>query len=153
MKKLIAILLLATATQFSTAAFAHSDDRCSLSMLAGRWFFATSIGHQALVNAPPPGDITALGTMIIRRNGDVEGTFDVTFENAAFVEGVPYTGTITVNPDCTGTLSFVTGAGTSRTDTIAILDRYEFWGMSRDPKNVWTYTARRVSGKLGFSTR
>ena len=126
-------------------------DGCSTSMLAGRWLFATGIGHQALANAPPgSGDITALGTMNIRRNGDVEGTFGVTFEGTVFAPSVPYAGTVVVNADCTGTLSFTTGNGTTRTDSIAVLSRYEIWGMSQDPKNLWTYQVRRASGRLGY---
>ena len=145
--KLIAILTLGSSL---TAPALADNQRCSTSMLAGRWLFATGIGHQALANAPPPADITALGTMTVRHNGDVEGAFDVTFQGAAFVPGVAYTGTVVVNPDCTGTLSFVTAAGTARTDSIAVLNRYEIWGMSQDPQNLWTYRARRMSGRLGF---
>lgn len=149
-------LLVVSATLVATAspAVAHGSDRCSTAMLAGRWLFATGIGHQALATSPaPPGDITALGTMNIRANGDVEGTFDVTFEGFASVPGVPYTGTIVVNEDCTGVLSFVTGTGSTRTDTIAVLSRYEMWGMSRDPNNLWTYQVRRLSGRAGFDLR
>ena len=146
--KLIALLTLGLPIAPALA----DQDRCSTSMLAGRWLFATGIGHQALDNAPPPGDITALGTMNIRRNGTLEGAFDVTFEGAAFAPGLVYTGSVVVNSDCTGTLSFVTSAGTVRTDSIAVLNRYEIWAMSQDPKNVWTYRVRRVSGRAGFLT-
>lgn len=123
---------------------------CSTEMMAGRWVFATGIGHQALDNAPPPADITAIGTMNVSRGGVLEGAFNVTFEGAAFVPGIPYSGTIVVNPDCTGTVAFVTGTGSSRTDSIVVLNRYEFWGMSEDPANLWTYRARRLPGRLPF---
>jgi len=152
MKALMTMTLLAAGLHLSVAANAsdRNGDRCSTSMLAGRWLFATGIGHQALGgNAPPPADITALGTMNIRRNGDVEGVFDVTFEAAAFRPSVPYTGTMLINADCTGTLSFVTGAGTMRTDSIAVLNRHELWGMSQDPKSLWTYHVRRLPGSIG----
>jgi hypothetical protein len=152
MKALNLIVVVACGLQFSAAARADRNDGCSTSMLAGRWLFATGIGHQALDNAPPPADITALGTMNIHRNGDLEGAFAVTFEGAAFAPNVLYSGTVTVNPDCTGTVSFVTTAGTMRTDSIAVLNRFEIWGMSQDPKNLWTYQARRISGRLGFVT-
>jgi hypothetical protein len=121
---------------------------CSTAMMAGRWVFATDIGHQALLGAPPPADITAIGTMNVDGEGNLEGTFNVTFEGAAFIPGIPYSGTVSVNPDCTGTLSFVTGAGSERTDSIVVLNRYEYWGMSEDPNNLWTYKARRLPGRL-----
>jgi hypothetical protein len=121
---------------------------CSTTMMAGRWVFATGIGHQALLNAPPPADITAIGTMNVDWHGNLDGAFNVTFEGAAFVPGIPYSGTLTVNPDCTGTVTFVTGTGAARTDSIVVLNRYEFWGMSEDPSNLWTYQARRLPGRL-----
>ena len=153
--KALKLTLLAAAS--SLAAVSASADlelgRCTTNMLAGRWVFATGVGHQSLSipNRPPPGDITAIGTMNIRRGGSLEGVFDVTFEAAAFRGGIPYSGTVTVNADCTGTLSFTTGAGSSRTDSIVVLNRYEIWGMSQDPNNQWTYSVRRLAGALGFA--
>lgn len=146
-------LLLTGSLLASPALLAHGADDCSTAMLAGRWFFATDVGHQALEGAPPPGAITAIGTMNIRRNGDLEGVFDVTFEGAASREELLYTGTVKVNDDCTGTLSFVTSLGTARTDSIVVLNRYEFWAMSLDPKSLWTYSARRRAGRAGFDLR
>ena len=152
MKKSKALLFAALALPLSPVAFADgAPDGCSVEQLAGRWVFATDIGHQALQNAPPPGDITAIGTMNIQRTGDLEGTFDVTFQGAAAARGVLYSGTVTVNADCTGTLQFVTSRGTARTDSILVLNRYEILGMSLDPKNLWTYRARRLAGRLGFA--
>ena len=150
MKIATAILALA-ALPLSTTAWATDSDGCSNAMLAGRWVFATGIGHQALPAAPPPADITAMGTMNLQRDGSLEGTFDVTFEGAVFVPGLTYTGSVAVNSNCTGTLTFVTSMGTVRTDSIVILSRYEFWGMSQDPANLWTYKARRLSGRAGFA--
>jgi hypothetical protein len=145
MKALIALIVMACGLQYSAPALAtDDDDTCSIRMLAGRWLFATGIGHQALPKAPPPGDITASGTMNIKRSGYIEGTFDVTFQNSVFLPGRSYTGSVTVNPDCTATLTLVTDVGTMRTDTVLIVDRNEFWGMSQDPLNLWTCTARRV---------
>lgn len=152
MKALRLALLTVVSSFGATASFADHPGGCSTNMLTGRWVFATGIGHNAIEapNRPPPGDITAIGTMNVRR-GVLEGVFDVTFERAAFRAGIPYSGTVTVNPDCTGTLSFTTGAGTTRTDSIVLLNRYEFWGMSQDPNNQWTYSARRLPGALGFA--
>jgi hypothetical protein len=149
MKTLIAIALVGLGLQLSGQALASGEtESCSTRMLAGRWVFATGIGHQALgPPLPPPADITAIGTMNIRRNGFLEGLFDVTFEGAAFRPGVLYSGTVIVNEDCTGTLSIVTAAGSSRTDSILVVDRNEIWAMSQDPKNLWTYRARRLPGR------
>lgn len=148
MKILITIVMVIAGLQFAGPVDArHGKDgkECRTSMLAGRWLFATQIGHQALGgNAPPPGDITALGTMNIDRHGALEGKFDVTFEGAGFRPDVLYAGEAILNEDCTGTLSFMTELGASRTDSIALVERDLFWGMSQDPNNLWTYRAKKI---------
>lgn len=72
MKSLDAIWLV-IGLQFSAAAAASTDGECTTRMLAGRWLFATDVGHQMLL---PGGDITAIGTMNIDRAGNLNGKFD-----------------------------------------------------------------------------
>ena len=117
---------------------------CSLRDVAGKWLFATGIGRQMLPGFPPDKDITALGTMNLSPDGTLSGRFDVTVQDSFFIPGIGYDGTITVNRDCTGTVTFVTEAGSARTDTIAVVGRGEIIGMSQDPANLWTYQVRRV---------
>ena len=142
MKQLIVITLL---LGLSVGVPAHAGGAyCSVTMLQGHWLFATGIGHEMLGAPFPPGkDITAIGTMKVNRDGSIEGTFDATVENSFFLPGVTYTGSITLNRDCTGTVTFITAAGTARTDTIALVARDEMLGMSQDPDNLWTYQVRR----------
>jgi hypothetical protein len=144
---ILAVVAVLTVLQLPAPASANKGARgCSTEMLAGRWLFATGIGHQQLANSPaPPGDITALGTMNIRRNGTLEGRFDVTFAGFASVPDLVYSGSVILNEDCTGTLSFVTSTGSSRTDSIALVEHAEIWAMSRDPDNLWTYRVRRIA--------
>lgn len=128
----------------SAVAQASGSKGCSQRMLAGRWVFATDIGHQALPIPVPRGDITAMGTMNFKRNGDLEGAFAATFQDDSFAPRIGYTGKVVVNADCTGTLQFDTELGISRTDSILVLNRWEIWGMSQDPNNLWTYKVRRL---------
>lgn len=122
--------------------------KCGTRQMSGNWLFATAIGRQALGEPFPPGkDITAIGTMDVDRKGVLTGTFDITVQDFGFIPGLTYTGTISVNSDCTGTVTFVTSAGSARTDSIAVVSRNEFFGMSQDPNNLWTYTAKRISGR------
>jgi hypothetical protein len=126
---------------------ALADDKscsCSTQMLAGHWVFATEVGQQKLL---PGGDITAIGTVNIDRDGNLSGKFDATVAEFAFLPNNTFTGSVTVNPDCTGTQTFVTSAGTGRTDSIVVLSRDEIWGMSRDPLNLWTFRGRRICGR------
>lgn len=133
---------------------ATADDNCSVKDIAGNWLFATSIGRQMLGgNFPPDKDITAIGTMNIARDGTLSGTFDVTVQDAFFFPGIPYIGSIVVNPDCTGTLTFQTSLGSARTDSVAIVSRREMLGMSQDPLNLWTYQIRRIAANLNSNGR
>ncbi|HET9864836.1 MAG TPA: hypothetical protein VFP37_15440 [Steroidobacteraceae bacterium] len=140
---------------FAAPAFAHGNgndngpDRdsqaCSTRMLAGRWMFATDIGHQALSLFPVPGDITAIGVFRIDRFGTIlDGTFDANAQNNRFLPGLTFTGSVVVNANCTGTLQFVTSAGTTRTDSIIVLGPGRVRGMSQDVNNLWTYDMRRL---------
>lgn len=123
---------------------------CSVRDITGRWVFATAIGRQMLPDLPPDKDMTAIGTWNVTRDGSMSGTFDVTVQDTVFVPGVPYEGSVIVNRDCTGTVTFVTGLGSVRTDSIAIVDSNEIIGMSQDPFNLWTYQVRRI-GKFNRS--
>lgn len=82
--------------------------------------------------------------MKIDRYGNVEGEFDATVQDAFLLPSVPYSGTLVLDRGCIGTLTFVTGQGTVRVDTVAVLSRREMRGMSQDPANLWTYDVRRI---------
>lgn len=118
----------------------HRDAACSAKDLAGVWMFATDVGKQTFF---PGGDITAIGTFKVDRKGKLEGKFDATVAQWMFLPNVPFTGSFTVNPDCTGALSFVTGAGTTRVDTIIVMGD-KIRGMSQDVQFLWTYEMRRL---------
>jgi len=69
-----------------------------------------------------------------------------------FVPGNTYGGSITVNADCTGTITFTDSASGSRTDSIVVLNGVEIWGMSQDPAVLWTYRAKKI-GLRGRATQ
>ncbi len=148
MKKLTTILTagLLLFTLHGTPALA--DNACSVKQIAGNWVFATGVGRQML-GFPPDSDVTAIGTMNIDSEGNLSGRFDLTIEDYDHFSGIDYTGTVTVNADCTGTIEFVTSVGSMRADSIAVVNRGEILGMSRDPANLWTYQVRRLSGHGG----
>ena len=139
----MSLMALLACSLYGAPAFA--DKACSVKQIAGNWVFATGIGRQML-GFPPDSDITAIGTMNINADGTLDGIFDFTVENIAPFSDITYTGTVTVGPDCRGTLVFVTSFGSSRIDSIVVVDRTEILGMSRDPANLWTYQVRRLEG-------
>lgn len=146
MKSMMMTLLL-IGTGLLPAAQAWADGACSTRSMAGRWMFATDIGRQSLGAPFPDGkDITAIGIFSVDRAGNVAGHFDATVQDFSFLPDIAFTGSMTVNPDCTGTLTFVTTVGTARTDSIVVVSRRELLGMSQDPSNLWTYQVRRLPG-------
>ncbi len=130
---------------YAAASLAISGRKgCSLADVVGRWVFATAIGRQMAPMFPADKDLTALGTMLIKRDGTLSGTFDLTVEEFDHFSGIGYDGLIQINRDCTGTLTFVNEFGATRTDSIAVVGRSEILAMSQDPANLWTYEIRRV---------
>ncbi len=124
---------------------ALADGSCSTRSLAGRWMFATGIGRQSLGPPFPVGkDITAIGIFSVDRFGNATGSFDATVQDFFFLPNNTFTGSVIVNADCTGTLTFITSAGTARTDSIVVVSRREILGMTQDPANLWTYQMRRL---------
>lgn len=150
--KSLAVTVLAFTLVTGVAAPASADGQgCSTKGVAGQWIFATGIGRQMLGGPFPPNkDITAIGKLTFEKNGSVTGRFDVTVEEFAFFPDNTVEGTIVVYPDCTGYLTFVTSAGTARTDSIAVVSRREILGMTQDPNNLWTYQVRRLSGATNY---
>ena len=141
MRELFSTAILILAMTWHSGAFADGGGPCSTKDMAGGWLFATDVGHIFDFG----GDITAIGTMNIDRRGNLAGTFDATVQNVIFLPDITYEGTIVVNSDCTGHLTFVTSLGAIRTDSIAVVSRTEFWGMSQDFNNLWNYSVRRIS--------
>jgi len=142
MKALTMTILLMGMGLLSTAQVLAGDS-CSTRAIAGSWVFATGVGRQML-GFPPGKDITAIGTMNIAKDGSVSGEFDTTIQDEMFFSDIAYAGTVDVNADCTGTLTFETIFG-ARTDSIVVVDRREMLGMSQDPFNLFTYQVRRIS--------
>jgi len=148
MKSLRITILLTGIGLFATTQ-ALADGPCSVQALAGQWVFATDVGRQALGDPFPPGkDITAIGVFRVFKDGSVSGQFDATVQDSFFLPANTFTGSMTVNPDCTGTVVFITSAGTSRMDSIVVVNRSEILGMSQDPLNLWNYQVRRISSNL-----
>jgi hypothetical protein len=148
MKAMITVTLFSISLLLTTAAIGKDGkDECATRDLAGRWIFASDVGQQLIFLPASEGNITAIGTMNFDKQGNLSGEFDATVAGFIFLPGNTYFGSVTVNPNCTGTLTFQTSTGTFRIDSIAVISRDEMWGMSQDPSNLWTYEMRRISGK------
>jgi hypothetical protein len=74
---------------------------CSIATIAGEWVFTTDV----LYTQEGAVDGIAIGTINIGMDGSYGGTFNWAGTTGAAL-GNDYIGTATVNPDCTGTVSF-----------------------------------------------
>ncbi len=138
---------------FAGTAAAQSEESsqgvraCSVETIAGSWMYATDL--MEFIN-PYTLELvqkgTSLGRMIIDSGGNLTGSYNTTLYRAwkdPIIRHIPnWVGTVTVNSDCTGTLSFG-----SRVDNLVISsDGSEFWGMvqTAGPGALISYRAKRT---------
>ncbi len=145
--KSLTMTILLTGMGLLPMAQALADDACSTKAMAGRWVYASSVNQQVLDPLLPVIATSSIGIINVDRHGNISGKFDFTMLDIGFFPDITYTGSLTVNPDCTGILYFLTVDGFERTDSIVVVDRNEILGMSQDPQTVFTYQVRRISSK------
>jgi hypothetical protein len=121
----------------------HSHE-CSVATVAGSWVFKTDGLYL------PSGELAGnvLGVVRIHADGTLHGKYD--FQGpSGFFPAIEIEGTVIVNPDCTGTLSFhqVDTDDSDSTQSIAIgSGGKEILGMFQDPTgDIGTYRAIRMN--------
>ncbi|HVO60992.1 MAG TPA: hypothetical protein VMT53_08650 [Terriglobales bacterium] len=133
---------------------------CSVATIVGKWVFITDLMHsqQGTLHG------AAVGTLNVGTDGTLLGKYD--FEGTSeFRPGVEYVGTVSVNANCSGVVSFHdVGSDQMVAQSIVIAhDGREIWGMFQDPAmDIGTYRAKRtgvprcsvstVVGKWVFTT-
>ncbi len=125
--------------------------QCSLKTIVGSWVYATGVGEFRDENGNLTGRGTSMGTWNVDKDGNMTGEFDATLSFLGYrnlvLEDVEYWGPVTVYPDCTGTYSFETEHGSTRTESIVISGNgSEIRGMSHTEGVLWTFTLKRVRG-------
>jgi hypothetical protein len=118
--------------------------RCSIATIAGAWVFTTN--NLYLQDGTLDGN--AMGTANYHMDGTLDGTYD--WEGTGgFASGISYAGTLSVNPDCTGTISFYVGGDTSYMVVQSIViarSGQEIWGMFQNPSDdVGTFKLTRIT--------
>jgi hypothetical protein len=115
---------------------------CSIATIAGAWVFTTNNLYL------PDGtlDGNALGTANYHMDGTLDGTYG--WEGTGgFYPGTRYAGNLSVNPDCTGTLSFHDVGDTYTVVQSIVIARngQEIWGMFQNPSDdVGTFKLTRI---------
>ena len=141
----VAVVAFIAATPFAqmSQVSANNKHTCSIATIAGAWVFTTN--NLYLQNGMLDGN--ALGTANYGEDGTVSGKYD--WEGTTgFYPGNSWVGTVSVNPDCTGTLSFHNVGSDQMVVQSIVIARsgQEIRGMFQDPTiDVGTFTAKRVS--------
>jgi hypothetical protein len=134
MSRLLVSCALAVMTLGVPQALKAADDSCPRlnATLHGTYMIHTS---GTIVGVGP---IASNGTLTFDGNGNVVNVFSASI-NGEIHRGVTWTGTYTVNPDCTGT-SIVNGG---HADFVVMPDGSTYYVIATDPGFVFTGSAVR----------
>ena len=126
------LFAIALIVSMSAPAFASDRDECSLARVAGEWSFTdqgTVIGV---------GPRTAVGVFTLDRNGKLLNGVATSSLNGSIADET-FSGTYTVNPDCTGTISVDIFA--SGTKILAVTGNLAFDDDSKHMRGIFTSLA------------
>jgi hypothetical protein len=131
-----------TALALGLAPAAKADDKgCSNATLIGTFGFTSS----GFITAPPAvaGPFAGVGTQAFDGNGTTTAT--ATQSQNGNIRQVTITGTYTVNPDCTGTLTLLASPGGFTSHFYFVIDDTgnELLAICTDPGVVLTRVERR----------
>jgi hypothetical protein len=119
---------------------ANAAERCTTASLKGNYgFTASGYFPNGAGNAP----IVATGVTTLDGEGNVTATVTASFNGD--VQTFPYTGTYSVNPDCTGSVTATPGSGLANFSIVVVRGGAEILGMDSDPGNTWTIDFKKTS--------
>src|SRR2546425_5710146 len=121
---------------FGTALVAWADEKtCTLASLEGGWGFALSGTLLA-------GPAAATGVLTVDEEGNFSG-HDTLSANGTILSET-FTGTVTVNPDCTTSATIVSSVvGEAHFDGVLVAKKREILLIRRDPGTVLIGSARK----------
>jgi hypothetical protein len=114
--------------------------RCTVATLKGSFGYTVT---GALAAGPTPGPFAAVGRIIFDGAGNFQNIRTIS-RNGAITSRAQGIGTYSVEPDCTGALTFTDGGiVTLGTDIVIDADGNEFRMIATSPGTVLTISARR----------
>ena len=137
-------ILVASATLFALAesTSAHQDEprRCTVATLKGGFGYTV---NGALTGGPAPGPFVAVGRLLFDGSGNFENVRTIS-RNGVIARNARGIGTYTVEPDCSGTLTFTDGGVvTLSTDLVIDSNGDEFRMIATSPGTVLAVTGRK----------
>jgi hypothetical protein len=118
-----------------------ADEQCSLRSIAGDY------GYTVTGTRLPLGPAASVGTVHFDRQGNVSGSQTLSI-NGTIVQGEVLTGTISVNPDCTGSSTLVVSSTpfprTSTLDVVWVDGSSEFRAIFTNVGTILTADGKRI---------
>lgn len=112
---------------------AHAADRCTAATFKGNYGFTFSGFFQDQgVDRP----ISGIGIGTFDGQGNSSATVTASFDGV--LSTFPWTGTYSVNPDCTGALTATPGMGLVSFSIVVVRSGSEVFGEASDPGHAWT---------------
>ena len=138
MKRIVASVL-ALLVVVALMPAAHAAERCTAASLKGNYgFTASGYFPNGAANAP----IAAAGVTTLDGEGNVTATVTASF--GGDIQTFPYTGTYSVNPDCTGSVTATPGSGLANFSIVVLRGGAEILGIEIDPGNSWTIDFKKA---------
>ena len=119
---------------------AQAAERCTTASLKGNYgFTASGYFPNGAVNAP----IVATGVTTFDGDGNVTATVTASFNGD--IQTFPYTGTYSVNPDCTGLVTATPASGLANFSIVVVQGGAEILGIESDAGNSWTIDFKKAN--------
>jgi hypothetical protein len=118
---------------------AHANERCAAATLRGSYGFSFS----GFVQNDQGNNIPFIGAGRTIADGKGNASSTITASTNGTVSTFPWTGTYTVNPDCTGSATATPGSGGADFFFVIVNDGEELMGMATTPGNTWTIDFKR----------
>ncbi len=117
---------------------AHAAERCTAATLRGNYGFTFSgfVQDQTGNNVPFSG--IGLATL----DGESNASATITLSVNGTLQVFPWTGTYTVNPDCTG--SATSTNGNADFSFVIVRGGTEFMGVATNPGDTWTIDFKKI---------
>jgi hypothetical protein len=138
MKRTLASIL-GLVTLVALVPAAHAAERCTAATLRGNYGFTFSgfVQDQTGNNVPFSG--IGLATL----DGEANASANITASVNGTLQVFQWTGTYTVNPDCTG--SALSTNGNADFSLVIVRGGAEFMGVATNPGDTWTIDFKKIA--------
>ena len=116
----------------------HAAESCTAATLKGNYGFTFNGFFQ---NPKKNDPISGIGSVTFDGAGNASATVIASFNGS--LSTFPWTGTYTLNSDCTGSLTSTPGSGLANFSIVVVRGGTEVFGVDVDPGGTWTINLKK----------